>query len=114
MNYLAIKDLKQTRALRELLVREREVVLTKDGRPFALIIGVCPETLEDSLREVRRALFSNAVLQARRRALQQPPKRGEIDDEIAAARRAWPPYAPRMMIYLPSPWLSSRETPGNR
>ena len=88
MNYLAIKDLKQTRALRELIEREREVVLTKDGRPFALMIGISPETLEDSLREVRRALFSNAVLQARRRALQRPPGREKIGNEIAAARKA--------------------------
>ncbi|MBC8179539.1 hypothetical protein H8E88_00290 [candidate division KSB1 bacterium] len=64
MSYLAVKDLKKTRSLRERLVKERELVLTKDGQPFALIIGIPPENVEKSLVEIRRAMFSTAVMGA--------------------------------------------------
>ncbi len=33
MSYLAVKDLKKTRSLRERLAKERELILTKDGVP---------------------------------------------------------------------------------
>ena len=61
MNYLAVKELNQTRVLRELLKKEREIIVTKDGQPFALMIGIDPESVEESLHEVRRAMFSSAV-----------------------------------------------------
>jgi hypothetical protein len=48
MSYLAIKDLKKTRMVREKLDRERELVLTKDGVPFALVVGVEPDAVEES------------------------------------------------------------------
>ena len=34
MSYLAVKDLKKTRFLRERLEKERELILTKDGQTF--------------------------------------------------------------------------------
>ena len=49
MSYLAVKNLKKTRSLRERLVKERELILTKDGQPFALIIGTPPENVEKTL-----------------------------------------------------------------
>ena len=58
MNYLAVKDLKKTRSLRERLAKERELILTKDGQPFALLIGIPAENAEGSLAEIRRAMFS--------------------------------------------------------
>ena len=87
MSYLAVKDLKKTRSLRERLVKERELVLTKDGQPFALIIGIPPENVEKSLAEIRRAMFSTAVMGAREKAVSNPPGRGDIDDEIMKSRR---------------------------
>ena len=86
MDYLAIKDLKQTRQVREKLEREGELVITKDGRPFAVMVGVEPGDLESSLREIRRALFSVAVNQARRKALDAPLSEKEIEAEVSAAR----------------------------
>jgi len=87
MRYLAVKDLKKTRSLRERLVKERELVLTKDGQPFALIIGIPPENVEKSLGEIRRAMFSTAIMGAREKAVSNPPGRGDIDDEIMKSRR---------------------------
>ena len=87
MSYLAVKDLKKTRSLRERLVKERELILTKDGQPFALIIGIPPENVEKSLAEIRRAMFSTAVMGARQKAVSTPPSQGDIDDEIMKSRR---------------------------
>jgi antitoxin (DNA-binding transcriptional repressor) of toxin-antitoxin stability system len=86
MDYLAIKDLKQTRVVREKLEKEGELVITKDGQPFAVMVGVEPGDLEESLREIRRALFSSAISQARRKALDEPLSDAEIEAEVAAAR----------------------------
>ncbi|MBW1781287.1 MAG: hypothetical protein JRL30_11160 [Deltaproteobacteria bacterium] len=87
MSYLAVKDLKKTRSLRERLLKERELILTKDGQPFALIIGIPPENVEKSLAEIRRAMFSTAVMGARQKAVSNPPGQGDIENEITNSRR---------------------------
>ena len=88
MTYLAVKDLKKTRELRETLRRDREVIVTKDGQPFALMVEISPDAVEDSLDEVRRALFSTAVKQARRKAATSPMNEEAIAAEITASRKA--------------------------
>ncbi|MBW2344656.1 MAG: hypothetical protein JRF53_11690 [Deltaproteobacteria bacterium] len=88
MGYLAVKDLKKTRSLREKLEKERELVLTKDGQPFALIIGISPDNVEESLNEVRRAMFSTAVMRARQKAIMAPANDQEINDEILKSRKS--------------------------
>ena len=87
MSYMAVKDLKKTRFLRERLEKERELILTKDGQPFALIIGIQPENVESSLAEIRRAKFSTAVMNGRRKAVSSPPGQKKIDDEILKSRK---------------------------
>ena len=88
MSYMAIKDLKKTRSLREKLEKERELILTKDGQPFALIVGISPDAVEQSLDEVRRAMFSTAVMRARQRAVTTPTTDREINDEILKSRKS--------------------------
>ena len=44
MTSIAVKDLKRPRELRDILERAREVVVSKDGRPFAIMIGVDPRS----------------------------------------------------------------------
>jgi hypothetical protein len=88
MTSIAVKDLKRPRELRETLDREHEVVVTKDGQPFAILIGIAPENAEDAMREVRRALFSSAVLRARRRASGESLPEADIAAEVAAVRKA--------------------------
>ena len=87
MNYLAIKDLKKTRMVREMLDNERELVLTCDGRPFAMLVGISPDSVEESLKEVRRALFSAAVSRIRRKTAGNTVSEEEIEKEISASRK---------------------------
>lgn len=87
MDYLAVKDLKKTRELWQKLEKERELVITRDGRPSAVMISVTPETVDDSLREIRRALFSAAVGRARKKGAANPPDEEEIEKLIRTSRR---------------------------
>ena len=67
MTYLGVADLKQSKKLWETLAEEKEIILTRDGRPAALILEIHPEGLEATVAAVRRALFSDAVASARMR-----------------------------------------------
>ncbi len=87
MTSIAVQDLKRPRELRDILTREREVFVTKDGRPFAIMVGVDAEAADATLREVRRAMFSSSVLRARTRARENPITDAEIEQEIMAARK---------------------------
>ena len=61
MNYIGVSDLKRSREMWEMLAREKELVLTRDGKPGALIVEITPEGLESAVAAIRRALFSEAV-----------------------------------------------------
>jgi hypothetical protein len=86
MDYLAVKDLKKTKELWQKLEREKELVITRDGQPSALMISVSPDTVEDSLREIRRALFAVAVARVRKRAEPDPPDAAAIESVIQTSR----------------------------
>ena len=87
MTYVAVKDLKQGGRLWKTLSAERELVVTRDGRPCAILVGVSPDNVEDSLAAIRRSLFSAAVARVRRRAAGQPPAPGAVDAAIRESRR---------------------------
>jgi hypothetical protein len=86
MTSIAIQDLKRPRELRDMLTQEHEVFVTKDGHPFAIMVGIDADSADDTLREVRRALFSSVILRARRRAREKPITEAEIASEVNAAR----------------------------
>ena len=71
------------------LAAGEEVVVTKNGRPVALMIGVEDGRLEEALRAVRRAKavrsFQTLRQQAARQGFFSPT---EIDEEISAVRSA--------------------------
>lgn len=71
------------------LAAGEEVVVTKNGRPVALMIGVEDGRLEEALRAVRRAKAARSFQTLRQRAARQgffSPT--EIDEEISAVRSA--------------------------
>ena len=87
MNYIGVGELKQSKRIWRSLAKETELVVTRDGRPAALMVAITPERVEETLRAVRRALFSSVVTTARRRAQAQPARPEEIAREIVAVRR---------------------------
>lgn len=71
------------------LAAGEEVVVTKNGRPVALMIDVEEGRLDETLLAVRRAKAAGAFQALRQQAAGEgffTP--AEIDDEIAAVRRA--------------------------
>jgi antitoxin (DNA-binding transcriptional repressor) of toxin-antitoxin stability system len=86
VNYLAVKDLKKTRELWRLLEAEKELIITRDGKPCAVLVGISPEMAHDSISEIRRGLFSLAVRKARQAAQDSPVSGREIEKEVAAGR----------------------------
>jgi antitoxin (DNA-binding transcriptional repressor) of toxin-antitoxin stability system len=85
MNYIGVSELKNSKSMWEMLQRDKELILTKDGKPGALILPVTPEGVEGTLRAVRRALFSETVSAIRSRGVGYSSS--DIDQEISAVRR---------------------------
>jgi antitoxin (DNA-binding transcriptional repressor) of toxin-antitoxin stability system len=85
MNYIGVSELKKSKAMWEMLDREKELVLTKEGKPGALILPVTPEGLESTLKAVRRALFSETVSSIRARGGNSAEE--EINREINTVRQ---------------------------
>ena len=88
MSYIQVKDLKKSKELWEKLEKEQELVITKDGQPKAIIIGIEPDELESSLREIRRSLFSAAVGRVRRRSHKLSDVEEDIQEAIRESREA--------------------------
>ena len=84
MNYIGISELKQTKRMWKMLDSEGELVLTKEGKPGAVILAVTPETLESTVRSIRRARFSDVV--ARMRLKAPALSEAEIETELADYR----------------------------
>jgi antitoxin (DNA-binding transcriptional repressor) of toxin-antitoxin stability system len=72
------------------LARERDLVLTSNGRPVAILSAVSEDSLEESLAAVRQARAVAAVAQLQARSVthgKDAITAQEVDREISAARR---------------------------
>lgn len=87
MSYLTVKDLKQTRSLWRQLSAERELVITRDGKPCAILVEVNAESCDESLAEIRRSMFSSTISRIRRNAARRPIAAEEVDAVIAESRQ---------------------------
>jgi antitoxin (DNA-binding transcriptional repressor) of toxin-antitoxin stability system len=88
MTYMAVHQLKRSKDVWRKLAREREMIVTRDGKPCAILVGVSPDTVESDLAEVRRALFSAAIGRVREKARRARPRPGEIEEAIRLSRRS--------------------------
>lgn len=91
MKFVTIRDLRASTArLRKDLQEDREIVLTANGRPFAVMTPVGPDTVEEELLAIRRARAQAALgrirAKAKVRGLDRMSMR-EIDAIIAKDRR---------------------------
>jgi hypothetical protein len=92
MKLIAIQDLKQPRQLKARLQAEKELLLTSDGRPVAVLLNVeaseDPETVIQSIRDSRSRLALSRVREAAARSGASRLSLAEINREIAATRKA--------------------------
>ena len=92
MKFVSVRDLRGRSAeiWRELL-EEREMVITSNGRPVAILATVSDSNLEESLAAFRQARAVDAVSSMQRRAVAtgvDAISPAEIEAEIAAVRAA--------------------------
>jgi antitoxin (DNA-binding transcriptional repressor) of toxin-antitoxin stability system len=92
MNFVTIRELRsKTASIRQDLAQGREIVLTANGRPLAVMTPVSPETVKAEIQAIRRAR-ARAAIEALRAAAKAAGvdklTMEDIDAEIAVARRA--------------------------
>ena len=90
MKFLSVRDLrgKSAKIWKE-LPAEREMVITSNGRPIAILAAINEANLEESLFAFRKARAVEAVAYLQRRSTEQGGDRitlDEIDAEIKAVR----------------------------
>ena len=72
------------------MLSKEDVVLTANGKPMGVLLGVDETRLDDTVAAIRRARAILAVSRMRRRAAETGKDRmsmAEINREIAAVRR---------------------------
>jgi len=91
MKFISVRDLRSKSAqVWKELPREREMIITSNGRPIAIIAAINDSDLEESLSAFRQARAVEAVASLQRRSVEMGNDKmtmDEIDAEIKAVRR---------------------------
>jgi antitoxin (DNA-binding transcriptional repressor) of toxin-antitoxin stability system len=91
MKFISVRDLRGKSAeVWKDLPAEREVIVTSNGRPIAILSAVNESNLEESLSAIRQARAAEAVMSLQRRSVERGTDgitMEEIDAEIKAVRR---------------------------
>jgi len=91
MQFISVRDLRsKSSALWKRLQTEREMVLTSNGKPIAVISAVSETNLEETLRAIRRSVAVSSLTslqnQSVRAGLDTLPL-AEINSAIASVRK---------------------------
>ena len=90
MKYVSIRELRNRPGRVWSVLSKEDVVLTANGKPMGVLLGVDETRLDDTVAAIRRARAILAVSRMRRRAAETGRDRmsmAEINREIAAVRR---------------------------
>lgn len=91
MKFLSVRDLRGKSAqVWKDLPNEREMIITSNGRPVAILASINETTLEESLKAFRQARAVEAVAGLQRQSVDQGTDRismDEIDAEIQSVRK---------------------------
>ena len=91
MKFVTIRDFRnKTAQIRKDLQTEREIILTANGRPFALVTRVTPDSVEREVTALRRArarILLDEIRTDAKAAGVDKLTMADIDAEIAQARR---------------------------
>ncbi len=92
MKFLSVRDLRsKSGEVWQGLTAERELVVTSNGRPIAILSAVTEETLEETLAAIRRSRAVAAVSEIQRQSVlsgRDAITPAEIEAEIAGVRQA--------------------------
>jgi antitoxin (DNA-binding transcriptional repressor) of toxin-antitoxin stability system len=91
MKFLSVRDLRGKSAeIWKELPNEREMIITSNGRPIAILAAVSESNLEESLAAFRQARAVEAVATLQRQSANKGTNKitmDEIDEEIKIVRR---------------------------
>jgi len=91
MKFISVRDLRSKSAqVWKQLPQEREMIITSNGRPIAIIAAIGDSDLEESLVAFRQARAVEAVASLQRRSVEMGNDEitmDEIDAEIRSVRR---------------------------
>jgi antitoxin (DNA-binding transcriptional repressor) of toxin-antitoxin stability system len=92
MRFVSVRDLRTGgRRVWKQLEREKELVITSNGRPIAIVTGANERNFEKILRDLRRARALRAVEEMQSSSVRAGLDRmadEEIESEIKATRKA--------------------------
>lgn len=91
MKFVTVRELRgRTSELWEELERQRELIVTNNGKPVAILSATDAQSLEGSLRNIRRCRAADALSGLQRGAARRGLDRltmGEVDGEVQAFRK---------------------------
>jgi antitoxin (DNA-binding transcriptional repressor) of toxin-antitoxin stability system len=91
MKFISVRDLRsKSGQVWKQLPQEREMIITSNGRPIAIIAATSDSDLEESLSAFRQARAVEAVASLQRRSVEVGNDKmtmDEIDAEVKAVRR---------------------------
>jgi len=89
MKFLSTRDLRNRPGYVRDLAREDDLVLTANGKPIAILLGVAEDELEETARAIRLAKAQLALSRMRKQAARRGADRmagSAVDAEIRAVR----------------------------
>ncbi len=91
MRFVSVRELRgQSAAVWKTLAREKDLIVTSNGKPIALLSAMSGETLEESLSALRRARSQAAATAMQQASVRTGADRLSLQDinaEIDATRR---------------------------
>lgn len=90
MRFVSVRELRERSAsIWKALVEEKDMVITSNGKPIALLSATSGESLEESLSAIRRARAQAAATAMQQASLKAGSDRMSLDDinaEVSATR----------------------------
>ncbi len=91
MKFISVRDLRTSPAqVWKTLPEEKEMVITNNGRPIALLTPISDDNLEETIRAMRRSRAANAIRNMQLHSVKTGKSRmtdEEIEDDIKQSRK---------------------------
>jgi antitoxin (DNA-binding transcriptional repressor) of toxin-antitoxin stability system len=91
MRFISVRDLSTKPKEIWSKIKEEEVVITSNGKPIALLSGVTEETLEKTIRTIRRSRALVAIEDMQKRSVELGLDKltdSQIESEIRSVRKS--------------------------
>ena len=91
MKFISVRDLRTSPAqIWRKLPEEKEMIITNNGRPIALLTPISDENFEDTIKSMRKARAINAIKKIQFNAVKTGRNKiteKEIEEEIMQSRK---------------------------